>query len=158
MTFSISVTIIDKVSKSNYEELKLGYCNESDTVLQIKVKIADTVDKDHSKIVVAYKGSILSNNQLTLKQCDLIPSEFRQTPKIFVTFRKSPKIRTKNTPETKSNAPEIIESSNNNNNINTENDEEKTCRICFCGEDIPGQLFSPCRYKIILFLLNYDRF
>lgn len=176
MAFTISVTLIDKATQSDYKEINLHYCNESDKILTIKQRICDKLEnkKDTDKIMIAYKGNIINNNESTLKDNDLIPSEFRQTPKIFVTY-KTAKLRSRinekldSNPINHSEPKPIINNNNNNNNINNDNNnnerktdninqinnenEEKMCRICFGGEEEVnnlGQLFSPCRYLFIL--------
>ena len=87
--YTVSVTIIVKVSANNHQQLNIS-CKASDTVKSFRNKIHEQLNKSPSEycISIAYKGKILKDNESTLESNDIIPNQDRPTPKVFVTMKK----------------------------------------------------------------------
>ena len=88
-SFYIEATVIDKVASNGYPKLQIK-CVPSDLIQKVRDELYNklNINKSEQHIHIAFKGKILRDDKLTLSACDLIPNDYRPTPKIFVTFKK----------------------------------------------------------------------
>ena len=76
------------ISKGNITDIKVS-CLSNDTVSILRSKIMRELrlDASKTKIFIAFKGLILSEEDSTLRSVDLVPSTNRPKPTIFITLK-----------------------------------------------------------------------